>query len=242
MNDNSVEGNISVKAVILGKKRVVEHIYVDGEKDDRDTKFILREANEANIPVTFSTRSQIDTICEGKTHGGICALCGPRDYQDIKPLLKQNNAFIALVEGVEDPYNFGGILRVLYASGCDCVILPQRNWSTATNTVCKASAGALEHLNLYASEDLVQTLSLLKSHDYQVVSAQRKDAISLYSYTFPHKFVLAIGGEMRGISKKVNDLSNINLAIPYNSDVKIAMSALASTAILSFEYVRQKQK
>ena len=80
----------------------------------------------------------------------------------------------------------------------------------------------------------------MKQADIQLVCAQRKDAISLYEYAFPQKLCLAIGGEMRGLSKHVQSHSDQNLFIPYRQDFRNAMTAAASTAIFAFELVRQK--
>lgn len=237
-----VEGNISVKAVLQGKKRKVLKVIVDPKKKDKDTAYILRYAKKEQIEIEYLSRNLIDQLAQGNTHGGILAICSEREYQQLSTILHKKHIFLALIEGVEDPFNFGYILRTLYAAGCDGVIVSPRNWTTAVNVVTKSSAGASEHLSIFIAHDMEQTLQQLKQHQIQLVLGQRSNAKSLYDYTFPDKVCIGIGGELRGLSKLVQSYSDQNLYIPYQSDFKNAMTAATSTAIFAFEYVRQRQK
>ncbi|MEJ8737210.1 RNA methyltransferase [Erysipelotrichaceae bacterium HCN-30851] len=242
MEQYIVEGNISVKAVLLAKKRNISKIIVDQKKQDKDTRFILRKAKEANIRIETASRDAIDKMAEGKTHGGMIAICGEREFQHLTDIKHKDDVFLALIEGVEDPFNFGYILRTLYAAGCDGVIIPPRNWTSAAGVVTKASAGASEYLNLIVADDMQNLLEEMKAFNIALICGQRNDAISLYDYTFPKKVCIAIGGEMRGLSKLVQSYSNQNLYIPYRQDFRNAMTAASSTAIFAFEFVRQKTK
>ena len=242
MEQYIVEGNISVKAVLLAKKRKISKIVVDPKKQDKDTRFILRKAKEAHIKIENAPREVIDEMAEGKTHGGMIAICSERSFQSLSDIKQKNEVFLALIEGVEDPFNFGYILRTLYAAGCDGVIIPPRNWTSAAGVVTKASAGASEYLNLIVADNMQNLLDELKESHITLVLGQRNDAISLYDYTFPKKVCIAIGGEMRGLSKLVQSYSDQNLYIPYRQDFKNAMTAASSTSIFAFEYVRQKLK
>lgn len=237
-----LEGNISVKAAILAGKREVYKLYVDKKKKDKDTSFILHRAKERKIPIVFTTREEIDTIASGKTHGGLVAVCGPRTYDSLENVLNKKEVFLALAEGVEDPFNFGSILRTLYAAGCDGVLVGKRNWSSAAGVVGKSSAGASEYINLIEVEDMEACMQTLQANDVKILCAMRANAISLYDYQFPSRFLIAIGGEMRGLSKPVLNHSDQNLYIPYRSEFKNALGAAASAAIFGFEIVRQKSK
>lgn len=240
MEQYIVEGNISVKAVLLAGMRKVHKIIVDQKKRDKDTAYILRKAKELQIPIETMGREEIDGIATGKTHGGLLALCGERMFQKLSDVTHHDHLFLALVEGIEDPFNFGYVLRTLYAAGCDGVIIPPRNWTSAAEVVTKSSAGASEYINLIVADDMEVLLKELKSQQIPLICGQRSDAISLYEYSFPDKVCIAIGGEMRGLSSTVLQQSAQNLFIPYRQDFHNAMTAAASTAIIAFEYVRQK--
>lgn len=241
--EHILEGNISVKAAILANKRNVTHLYVDKKKKDKDTDFILRKATALHISITKTSRDVIDDLAQGKTHGGLVALCEDRTYTTLSSFIHKPTLFLGLVEGVEDPFNFGYVLRSLYAAGCDAVIIPPRNWTTAAGVVAKASAGASEYMELIIADDMDALLNQLKQEHISLVCGLRSDdAISLYSYTFPKRCCIAIGGELRGLSKVVQNASDQNIFIPYANDFRNAMTAASSTSIIAFERLRQLQK
>lgn len=237
-----LEGNISVKAAILGGHRHVVKILVDQKKHDKDTNFILHRAKEKNIEIVSVKRDDIDAFAQGTTHGGLIAICEERNMQKLSEVTNKCDLFLALVEGVEDPYNFGYVLRSLYAAGCDGVIIPKRNWTSAAGVVAKASAGASEYISLIQADEMSTLIMELNDCAIPLICANRcQDAQNLYSYRFPKRFCLAIGGEMRGLSRVIVKNAQQNIYIPYANDFRNAMSAASSAAILSFEYLRQKQ-
>lgn len=229
------EGNISVKAAIESKHRIVYELIVDEKKHDKDTSYIIALAHKNQIPVYKKRREEIDEIACGTTHGGVIAKVGEREYQT----LNFDHHFIALVEGIEDPFNFAHVIRSLYAAGCKTVIMSTRNWNTASDVLAKTSAGASERINMVVSDELEYILNILKKQGYQIVCGNRKDAISLYEHKFQLKTVICIGGEMRGLSKKVSEYSDVNVFIPYLSDFKNALTSVSATSVMAFEYVRQ---
>lgn len=237
-----LEGNISVKAAILAQRRKVERILVDEKKHDRDTRFILAQAVKQNIPIIKAKREDIDQLACGKTHGGLVAECDQRSFQSIEDYRERSQLFLALVEGIEDPFHFGDMLRSFYAAGCDGVIIPPRNWTSAAGIIAKASAGASEYIDMIVADDMEFILNECKSQQLQIVCALRNEAaVNVYDYQFPAKTVLAIGGAMRGLSKAVSTACDQAVYIPYANDFRNAMSASGSAAILAFEFLRQRQ-
>ncbi len=236
------EGNISVKAAILGGVRSVHEVIVDKNKKDRDTLWILHRAQERSIPVRFCERAQIDALAQGHTHGGIVCLCGERRFQTLCECDVEDSCFFALIEGIEDPFNFGSVLRTLYASGCDGILYPKRNWQHAAGIIAKGSAGASEYLPQICYEDNTLILQELQKRNIDLYCAERKDAVNLYDVTFPKRICIAIGGEMRGLSKTIKNASKQNIYIPYGREVRNALNAVSATAVIAFEHLRQKQR
>ncbi len=237
-----LEGNISVKAAILGNVREVHEVIVDEKKKDRDTTWILYRAQDRSIPIRKCQRQDIDALANGHTHGGIVCYCGERCYQTLADCDKSGDCFLALIEGIEDPFNFASVLRTLYASGCDGVIYSKRNWQNAAGIIVKGSAGASEFLPQICCDDLTSVLHELAKRQIPLYCAERKDAISLYEFSFPSRLCIAIGGEMRGLSKTVKNASRQNIYIPYGREVRNALNAVSATAVFSFEILRQKQR
>lgn len=238
-----LEGNISVKAALLAGRRNIEHIIVDERKHDRDTRYILAQAAKRGIMITKTRRSYIDERACGKTHGGLLAECGERSYQTIMDYQNRSRLFLALIEGIEDPFHFGDMLRSFYAAGCDGVIIPPRNWTSAAGVIAKASAGASEYIDLIIADDMQALLAQCHRQEMHLICAMRNEtALNVYDYHFPRKTVLAIGGAMRGLSKVVTSLCDQAIYIPYANDFRNAMSASGSAAILAFEHLRQRRR
>lgn len=239
--DLILEGNISVKAALLAKTRHVYEIMVDETKNDKDTRFILAKAYEANVDVKKVNREVIDEIAMGKTHGGLIAKVSERTYQTLDEILSIQNPFLAIVEGIEDPFNFGYLCRILYAAGCDGLLVSSRNWSSAAKVVTKSSAGASEYLPIIPIEDFDSALNQLHEKQIKIYCAMRDHAIEYYDADFKSAICIAIGGEMRGLSKTVLAHSDQNIYIPYPNDFKNALNAAGAASAIAFECVRQRR-
>ncbi len=234
-----IEGNVSVKAALLGNRREVIRLIGDPKKKDRDTAFIYRRAEERNIPVEFMERVQIDALAKGHTHGGLLAECGNRQYQELDACLGKD-AFLCLLEGVEDPYNLGYVIRTLYSAGCTGLILRKRDWSAAESTILRASAGAFEYLNIVLSDDMSASLRQIRESGVSCFAAMRSDrAVPYTEAPLKKPVLLAIGGEMRGLSSGVRKEIDTDIYIPYANDFRNALNAAAAAAVLAYEVVRQ---
>lgn len=235
-----LEGRISVKAAILAGNRTVNAVYVRDDLNDRDTSFIIHRAEERGIPVRRMRAEQIDELAQGKTHGGILADAGERTFQDISACLENDCPFVVMLEGVEDPFNLGYVIRSLYSAGCTGLILRSRDWSWSENTIVRSSAGAYEYMNVILSDDMAGTVRTLKQHGLYVYAAMRKDAISYFEAEFDRPLLLCIGGEMRGLSSAVLKECDQNIYIPYANDFRAALNAAGASAALGFEVMRQR--
>ena len=242
MADYIIEGSVSVKAVLNGGKREISEILFDRDRKDRDLSYILKKAKEKGVKYTPCKRSDREAVASGKTHGGLIAYVGDRRYETEEELFGAEKPFIVLLEGIEDPYNFGDSLRSVMAAGATGVIVPSRNWLTAASVVIKASAGASEYLPTLVSEDLGKTVLAARERGIKVYCAERRDAVSLYEKDLTEPVILAIGGEMRGLSRAVLDNADGNVFIPYGSDFRCALSASAASAVIGFEVMRQRMK
>ena len=231
------EGAISTKAVLQNGKREVREVIIDKNKNDRDLSFIIRLAREKDIPVLEKERSEIDALAQGKTHGGILCIAKERIFSKAEEL--KGRSFLAILEGIEDPFNFGYCLRSLKAFGCEGILVSPRNWYSSASVIAKSSAGASEYLDVAEVEDWKSTLEELKK-EYMVVCANRRNAISLYEADLRKPLILAIGGEKRGLSRAVEDASDRNVYIPYGSEFRNALNASSAASVFAYEIMRQK--
>ena len=235
-----LEGRISVKAAMLAGNRTVRQIYVRDDLNDRDTSFILRRAEERGILIERLSETQINDMAQGKTHGGILADAGERTFQELAACLDHECPFVVMLEGVEDPFNLGYVIRSLYSAGCTGLILRNRDWSWSENTIVRSSAGAYEYMNVILSDDMAETVRILKQHGLYAYAAMRRDAISYFEAQFDRPILLCIGGEMRGLSSAVLKECDQNIYIPYANDFRAALNAAGASAALGFEVMRQR--
>lgn len=234
-----IEGGLSVKAAMLAGSRQIEAVYLDEARHDKDAHFIVRKAQEKHIPVILKSRSWIDAHAQGRTHGGLIAQVSPRSFQQLSEVLS-DNPFVFVVEGVEDPFNLGYIMRSLYSAGASGLLLSARNWQPVESTILKASAGASEYLNVVLSEDLPGDIAALKKQGLKAYAAMRKDAIAYWDADYTEPCLIAIGGEMRGLSSKVLKEMDQNIYIPYANDFRAALNAAGAAAAIAFEGFRQR--
>lgn len=236
-----VEGSISVKAVLESRKRVIHRLIIQDGKRSKDVGYILHLAHTQSIPIEFVSKENIELMGVGKTHGGILLECSGRTYENLDQSLDSD--FILLLEGIEDPYNLGGIIRTAYVAGCHTILLPYRDYDTMEMTILKSSAGYSERLDIVLMSDYEVVLQQLKTVGFSVISALRNEkSISLYESELTKKVCICIGGEKRGLSKEVIDNSDTYVEIKYPIAARNALSAFSSANILCFEVVRQRMR
>ena len=240
--DIILEGAISVKAALEAGRREIYELLLVERKGDRNRNYIQTLAKQKGVPVRICKTEEISAICEGTSHGGIAARAGERNYADFTALLNQPLPLLALLDGIEDPYNFGGALRSLYAAGVTGVFVPERNWCSTAGVVTKASAGASEKLEIACIVDWDEALTAAKEKGIRILCAERKNAISLYESNLTGPVMLVFGGEMRGISAKILEHSDQNIFIPYGNDFRNALSSNSAAAVFAFEAYRQRNQ
>ena len=245
---NLMEGMTSVSALLAAKAegvndRPILEIRFDKakkEKKAREFAFLARKCKELNIPLTLTDAAALEEICIGNTHGGIVALCGDRSIPLPCSESLPKSGFLCLLEGIEDPYNFGYALRSLYAAGCDGILLGERNWMSAAGVVARASAGASEHFPLWAG-DPISAVRTLKEMGYRIVCAGIRDAVGLYEADLQKPLLLVVGGEKRGISSEMLSFADQVVRIDYGRDFRGSLSAASAATVMAFEILRQNK-
>ena len=234
------EGAISCKALLEAGSRNCKKLYIDKKKNTKDTRYLAKLAKSKGCEVIFCSRDEINELATGKTHGGVLLLA--EEKQTPQLIQAHVHGFLCYIDGVEDPYNLGSISRTLYASGCDAMILPKRDWSFAEQTILKASAGAYEKLPIYFVDSDEELVDYCKKNHLPILCAHRKDAVGLYDYTFESDFCLCLGGALRGLSSTITTASKQNIVVEYGRDFRNALDSASAAAVFSFEILRQKKK
>lgn len=236
------EGITSIKAVISGfqngiNDRTIDCVYFDlnSKKSKwRELSYLNRMKEQLGFDIVFCNRDEIDSLCVGTTHGGIIAKCSDRNFKTTLPDSLGDKKFFVMLEGIEDPFNFGYALRSLYAFGADAVILPERNWMSAAPIVCRSSAGASELCDIY-SLDCEKAVMHLKELGVSIIATAKENSTSICEVNLTSPVLLIIGGEKRGISKKILALADHTVRIDYSRNFMSSLSAASAAAIIGYE-------
>lgn len=249
VSSSVMEGMISVSAVIAGNKsgvndRKIIRVFFDKDKQkskSRELSFLDRRSKELGFDIELTDSATLDEMTIGSSHGGIVAVCSDRSFRQVSGSDIKKNGFYVMLEGIEDPYNFGYALRSIYASGADGIILSERNWMSAAGIVARASAGASEQMNIFVGEP-TDAIKQFKIAGYKILASDKTaDSVSVYDTDMSFPVLLLVGGERRGLSAPVLSLSDKIVCLDYGRNFPAALSAASAASIISFEIFRQNR-
>ncbi len=236
-----LEGHISIEAALRGGSRPIHRILVavEGVRAERAERRIASLAATRSVPLQRMPRDEMDGLSSGRTHGGMLAEVGERDLVPLSELAVPR-AFVVMLDGVEDPYNFGAAVRSLYAAGATGLVIRPRSWTSATAIVARASAGASELLPTAETDDPLEAVEVLSAAGLRVaIASERPDAVSLYDQSLCEPLFVLIGGERRGVARGVLDRADL-LRIPYARGDAPSLGTAAAAAVIGFEVMRQR--
>lgn len=243
-----IEGMTSVSALINAinsgiNDRKMSRIYVSESvvvKRSRELGFLRANARKLGYEISVVSPSELDKMSLGDTHGGIIAVCSERSFPAVNSAILPADGIFALLDGIEDPFNFAYTVRSLYAAGFSGIVLPHRNWTSAAHTVIKSSAGTSEMMPTYV-DDPVVAVEAFRASDYKIVCAGIRDSISLFEADMRAPLLLIIGGEKRGISRSLLSLSDTTVRIDYGRPFMGSLTTASSAAVIAFEIMRQNR-
>src|SRR2546423_10670816 len=227
--------------------RAFDRIVIARGRQDTRVEEIVRLARGRNIPVRFEERAQLDRLADSKDHQGIVALAAARAAATLEDILAAANSsaghgekgLIVLLDGVEDPHNLGAIIRTALAAGAHGVVIPERRAAGLTDTVARASAGALSHLPVAKVTNLARAMDQLKEAGYWLVGhAERADkSYPQADYTSPLGIVIGWGG--KGLHELTRKRCDFVVSLPTTGPVKSLNVSVAAGVVL-FEALRQR--
>ncbi|MBQ8303139.1 MAG: RNA methyltransferase [Clostridia bacterium] len=241
------EGMTSIRAILRGidsgvNTRQIKRVLFDKEKMRKISKevgYLKAVSQNYGFEVVESNGAELEKITLGTSHGGLVAITEDREL----PCLSLNsdivsNGFYVMIEGIEDPYNFGYSLRSLYAMGCSGIILTERNWMSAAGVVSRSSAGASEMFSIYRSNPS-ECIHIFKNKGYKIVCADENTDNVLGKCDLKLPLLLIVGGEKRGISRSVIDEADILVKISYAREFRASLSAASAATMFAYEIARQ---
>src|ERR1700688_3908200 len=220
----------------------IDRVVIARGRQDTRTEEIVQLARGRGIPVRFEDRSQIDLLANTKDHQGVVALAAARAAGSLEDILAHAKAgghggLVVLLDGVEDPHKLGAIIR--NAAGAQGVVIPERRAVGLTDTVARASAGALAHLPIARVTNLARAMEELKEAGYWLIGLDEAadKTYAQVDYTSPVGIVL--GGEGKGLHELTRKRCDFVVSLPTSGPVKSLNVSVAAGVVL-FEALRQR--
>ena len=242
--DDIVEGRNAVLE-LLNSDRDINKIFVQaGEKHGSINK-IIAIAKENKVVVTEVEKSKLDFMSKTNNHQGVIAIVPPFNYceiEDILDLAEQRNedAFILILDGIEDPHNLGSIIRTAETAGVHGIIIPKRRSVTVNSTVSKVSAGAVEHMKIARVNNINEAIRKLKENGLWIIGTDMNTNTYYYNQDLKGNIAIVIGSEGFGISRLVKENCDMLVKIPMKGKIT-SLNASVSAGIIIYEAVKQRK-
>ena len=242
---DQIEGRNSV-IELLESGRDINKIFVqDGEKHGSINK-IIAMASQRKILINTISKEKMKQMAQTENYQGVIAIVPPFDYVDIEDILseakaRQEDPFIVLLDGIEDPHNLGSIIRTAETAGVHGIVIPKRRAASVNATVNKVSAGAVEHLKIARVNNMVETMKYLKEQGLWICGTDMDTKTYYYSQDLTGPLAIVIGSEGFGMSRLVKENCDFLVKIPMRGKIT-SLNASVSAGIIMYEAVEQRLK
>ncbi|MEO1236063.1 MAG: TrmH family RNA methyltransferase [Planctomycetota bacterium] len=241
-------GAIAVEAAISAGTRELHRVWVDADMDYRRIEPLRRAAKARRMDLIKQSRTELDGLVNENKHGGVVAEVGPRVFVTLDGLLAhsgEERSFFVMLDGVEDPYNFGQAVRALYAAGCHGLVVRPRNWAVADGQapaiIARASAGTSEFMPMAVAETPEAAAAFFKEKGLVVAAAaDTRDAVPLHDVDLTEPVFLLVGGEKRGLKRSFLERADRVVEVPYARPFGYSLGTVAAVSVLGFEIARQR--
>jgi 23S rRNA (guanosine2251-2'-O)-methyltransferase len=198
----------------------------------------LRE--ESGLRVHVRPESALTAAAGSRDHQGVVAFCEPYRYADAYELAQSERPLIACLDQVTDPHNLGAVCRSADGAGATGVVITEHKSARVTPAVCRASAGAVEHVNLAVVVNLSRYLTDVKRDDLWVWAAASEVDTTVWSADFTTGAALVFGAEGRGLRPLVRKSCDDAFAIPLAGRIE-SLNVSVAAGISLFEAARQRR-
>lgn len=227
---------------LLKSDKDINKIFVERGEKHGSINEIIAKAKDAKIVLVEVDRSKLDTMAEN--HQGVVAIVPPFNYCEVEDILeeaknKNEDPFIIILDGIEDPHNLGSIIRTAETAGVHGIIIPKRRNAAVNSTVTKVSAGATTYMKIARVNNLNETIRKLKAEGLWVIGTDGYAKTLYYNQDLKGPLAVIIGSEGFGMSKLVKDNADILIKIPMKGQIT-SLNASVSAGIIIYEAVKQR--
>lgn len=245
IREDIIEGRNAVIEALRSNKTIEKIMVAKGDLEG-SIKIIISLAKEKGIVINEVDRKKLDSISETMSHQGVIAFTTPYKYYDVEDILayadaKGEDPLIVILDEIEDPHNFGSILRTAEVCGVHGVIIPKRRNVGVTPTVYKTSAGAAEHMRISKVTNINNTIDELKKKGIWIYGADMSGKDYCFDVNLSGAVALVVGSEGRGISKLTKNKCDVLVKIPMLGSIT-SLNASVAAGVLMYEILKQRIK
>ena len=239
--DDIVAGRNAVLELLKSDKDVNKIYIENGEKQGSINEIIAR-AREKKIVLVETDKERLNVMAEN--HQGVVAIVPPFNYCEVEDILQEakdrnEDPFIVILDGIEDPHNLGAIIRTAETAGIHGVIIPKRRNVAVNSTVAKVSTGATSYVKVARVNNLNETIRKLKENGLWVIGTDGTADTIYYNQDLKGPLAIIIGSEGFGMSKLVKENSDCLIKIPMRGKIT-SLNASVSAGIVIYEALKQR--
>ncbi len=243
MDDIIFGKNAITEALINGEREINKILISKSIHTDAKIEKIKTLAKERGIVFQFVAKEKFQPYAEFN-HQGVIAQISPLKYADLDEFLEQNhqNSSLVILDGVEDPHNFGAIIRSCVCAGVSGIIIPSRRNAQVNSVVEKTSAGAINHIPIIKVNSLTNAVQKLKDSDWWIIATDASANDNYYDIKYNDmNFALIMGAEHAGVSKSLLKMSDFKVKIPMMNNFN-SLNVSNAASVIIFESLRQRIK
>ena len=208
-------------------------------------KEIIAKAKENRIVIVEVEKSKLDNITK-ENHQGVIAIVPPFNYCEVEEILefaknKNEDPFVLILDGIEDPHNLGAIVRTAETAGVHGIIIPKRRSAGVNSTVVKVSTGATTYMKIARVNNLNDTIRKLKDAGLWVIGTDGEAKDYYYNQDLTGPIAIVVGSEGFGMSKLVKENCDNLVKIPMKGKIT-SLNASVAGGIIMYEVLKQNLK
>ena len=228
---------------LLKSNKDINKIFIERGEKHGSINEIIAKAKEDKIVLVEVDKSKLDGMTN-ENHQGVVAIVPPFNYCEVEDILeeaskKQEDPFILILDGIEDPHNLGSIIRTAETAGVHGIIIPKRRNVAVNSTVVKVSTGATSYVKVARVNNLNETIRKLKDSGLWVIGTDGDAKTMYYNQDLKGPLAIIIGSEGFGMSKLVKENADILIKIPMKGKIT-SLNASVSAGIVIYEAVKQR--
>lgn len=242
IREDLIEGRNAVIEALKANKTIEQILIAKGDSEG-SINVIYALAKEKKIVLKEVERKKLDQMSETGAHQGVIAIVTPYKYCEIQDILeyaqkKCEKPFIIILDEIEDPHNFGSIVRTAEVCGAHGIIIPKRRNVGVTPTVYKSSAGAVEHMKIAKVANINNAIDVLKENNIWIYGADMSAEKYCFNTDLTGAVAVVIGSEGRGISKLTKEKCDALVKIPMVGKIT-SLNASVAAGIIIYEVLKQ---